>query len=248
MTPLSRRQFLGATGAAATAALLAACTRETKVSPLDWQPPPTAAPTPTLRGPEKLDGAAALARLADGNQRYTASQSVYPDQTAERRQALTQDQAPLAIVLTCADSCVPPEVLFDQGLGDLLVVRVAGNVLSDMLLGTVEYGVDHLNVPLVMVLGHARCGAVQSTMDVLKSGTAAPGHIASLVAALRPAVVEAQQQSGDVLDNAVRANIRLVLKQLRTQSTLLETKLGKQQLQVVGAYYDPDTGAVALLS
>jgi carbonic anhydrase len=248
MPRLSRRQFLALTGAAASGAWLAACTRETNVSPLTWKTPPTLAPTPTVRGPEKLNADAALARLLDGNQRYMASGLVHPDQMPARRQALTSQQAPFAIVLTCADSRVPPEVVFDQGLGDLFVVRVAGNILSDTLLGSIEYAADHLKAPLVLVLGHARCGALEAAVAAVQSGSEAPGHIASLVAALRPAVEAAQRQSGDVLDNAVRANVKLVAAQLRERSPILEEKMGKEGLKVVGAYCNLDTGAVEVLS
>ena len=248
MPRLSRRQFLALTSAAASGALLAACTRETKISPMNWKLPPTMAPTPTVRGPESLDAAAALARLLDGNQRYIASSLVHPNQMPERRKALTDQQKPFAIVLTCADSDAPPEVIFDQGLGDLVVVRIAGNILSDTLLGSIEYAVEHFKPPLVMVLGHQKCGAVKVAIDAVQSGSEAPGHMASLVTALRPAVEAAQLESGDVLDNAVRVNIRQVVTQLRDQSALLEARLGKGLLKAVGAYYSLDTGAVEILS
>ena len=245
---LSRRQILRLTGAAASSALLAACTRETKVSPLAWKPPPTMAPTPTARGPEPLGPEAALARLLEGNQRYTAGLATHPDQTAERRAALNAAQAPFAAVLTCADSRVPPEIIFDQGLGDLFVARVAGNILSEALLGSLEYAVQTLATPLILVLGHERCGAVQVTLDAIANGVAAPGHMASLAEALRPAVEEARQQSGDVLDYAIRANVRDVVRQLRTQSALLEKKLGQGSVKLLGAYASLDTGVVELLA
>ena len=247
MSRLSRRQFLAWAGTGASAALLTGCTRQTSVSPLEWKPPPTLAPTPTLRGPAALDAAAALARLIEGNQRYVTTGLVHPDQTAERRKALESQQEPFAVVLTCADSRVPPEVIFDQGLGDLFVVRVAGNILSDTLLGSIEYAVEHLKTPLILVLGHKRCGAVSATVDAVEKGTEAPGHIATLVEALRPAVEEVRQAKGDVLDNAIRANVKRVLKELRTTSPILEEKLGTNVLKTAGGYHDLDTGAVEII-
>ena len=111
------------------------------------------------------DGDAALARLLEGNARYVESRAARPDQTPERRAEVATVQHPFALVLGCADSRVPPEIVFDQGLGDLFVIRVAGNVLDDQVLASIEYGVEHLHIPLVIVLGHERCGAVVATID-----------------------------------------------------------------------------------
>jgi carbonic anhydrase len=246
MPRLSRRHFLGLTGTAA-AALLSACTRQTTLSPLAWKAPPTQAPTPTPRGPGKLDATAALTRLLEGNQRYSAARLVHPDQTVARQQLLKSRQAPFAGVLTCADSWTAPEVVFDQGLGDLYVVRVAGNILSDILLGSLEYAVEHLALPLIVVLGHQRCEAVAAALDAVDKGAEAPGHIASLVAALRPAVMQAKPMEGDAVDNVIRVNVKLVQQQLVSSSPFLEEKLGKGALKIVGAYANLDTGAIELL-
>lgn len=247
MPPLSRRRFLGLTGGATAAALLAACTRQTTLLPADWKAPPTQAPTPTVRGPDKLDATAALARLLEGNQRYTAARLAHPDQTAERRAMLKTQQAPFALILTCSDSRVPPEVVFDQGLGDLVVVRSAGHILSDTLLGSIELAVARLALPLIVVMGHQRCDAVMAAVEAITKGTEAPGHIVYLVAALRPAVMQVQAAGGDMVDNAARANVALAQKQLVMQSALLEAKVGANALKIVGAYASLDTGSVELL-
>ena len=205
------------------------------------------APTPTLRGPARLDAAAALARLVEGNQRYTAGQPLHPDQSIERLRSIGADQAPLAVVLTCADAQMPPELIFDQGLGDLFVARVAGNILSDVLLGSIEYAVQHFQIPLILVLGHQGCSALSAAVESVTKGREAAGHAASLVDALRPAVEAARQQPDDVLDKAVRANITLMLKQLRTESPLLEEKLGRDELKLAGGYHSLDTGGVEMV-
>jgi carbonic anhydrase len=194
-----------------------------------------------------LDAAAALARLVEGNQRYATGGLLHPDQTLERRQELSADQAPFAVVLSCADSCVPPEVIFDQGLGDLYVVRVAGNILSDMVLGSIEYAVVHLQTPLILVLGHQGCPAMNAAVEAVIEGREAAGHGASLLDALRPAVEDARQQSGDVLDNAVRANVKLMLNQLRITSSILEEQLGRGVLKLAGGYHNLDTGGIELV-
>ncbi|MBI5016271.1 MAG: carbonic anhydrase [Deltaproteobacteria bacterium] len=185
----------------------------------------------------------ALKRLAEGNQRYVAAKASHPDQTPERRTQVAGGQSPFAIVLGCADSRVPPEVLFDQGLGDLFTVRVAGNVLDDAGLGSLEYAADHLGVHLLVVLGHERCGAV----DAAVKGGEAEGRVKYLVKALKPAVSAAKGLPGDVLDNAVRANVALVVKQLKTSKPVLAELVEDGKLAVVGARYDLDTGIVEIL-
>src|SRR5438093_4353999 len=135
-----------------------------------------------------VDPYAALQRLLDGNARYVANKAERPDQTVERRLALAQAQHPFAAILGCADSRVPAEIVFDQGLGDLFVVRVAGPVLDEAVLGSLEFAVAELGLGLILVLGHERCGAVAATIAALERGADAPGRIADLVAAITPAV------------------------------------------------------------
>lgn len=188
-------------------------------------------------------GDQALQTLMDGNKRFEANQAQKPHQSPERRTELTKGQAPFAIVLTCSDSRVSPEVLFDQGLGDLFVIRNAGNVLDDHTLGSLEYAVEHLHVHLVVVLGHAQCGAVSAAV----AGGHAPGHIQSVVDAIEPAVEETKELAGDKVDNAVRANIRRVAGILNRVEPILGEAVKKGELKVVAGRYDLATGKVELI-
>jgi carbonic anhydrase len=152
----------------------------------------------------------ALEKLKAGNQRYVTGQLMHHHQTGGRMRAVAIGQHPFAIVLGCADSRVPPEIIFDQGLGDLFVIRVAGNIIDDAILGSIEYAAEELRTSLLLVLGHERCGAVAAT---IKHGELL-GHISTLVNAIQPAVDSAKQEPGDLLSNAVQTNIKLVVKQL----------------------------------
>src|SRR5213594_2971885 len=188
--------------------------------------------------------AEAIAKLKEGNGRYASGKLQHPGQTTERRAELTKDQHPFAVIVSCSDSRVPPEIVFDQGLGDLFVVRVAGNVIDDHGLGSIEYAVDHLAVRLIVVLGHQRCEAVKAARDTIAAKTEAPGHIQSLVTAIRPAV-EATVH-GD-LEATVKANVKDVGQALRLSTPVLKAKVDSGELRVVGAYYSLDTGAVSFL-
>lgn len=186
----------------------------------------------------------ALERLQAGNQRYVAGQMNHPRQDANQRQSLSGGQQPFAVILGCADSRVSPTVVFDQGLGDLFIIRVAGNIADDAVLGSIEYAAANLETPLVVVLGHSKCGAVGATV----AGGELPGHLPSLAAAIQPAVDSVQNQPGDVVDNAVRANAKLVAQQLSTNEPVLAGLVKAGQLQVVAARYDLDSGQVEFLS
>ncbi|HEV8268896.1 MAG TPA: carbonic anhydrase [Thermoanaerobaculia bacterium] len=183
---------------------------------------------------------AGLARLARGNARAAAGKAMRPHQNRARRKELASGQQPFAVVVSCSDSRVPPEIVFDQGLGDLFVVRVAGNVVDDTALGSIEYAVEHLGSRLVVVLGHERCGAVKAALD----GGEAHGHVGSLVHAIAPAVEKVKDAEGDKLDLAVRANVSRVVEQLRGSEPLLKEAVGKGDLKIVGMRYDLDTGKV----
>src|SRR5262245_31959493 len=191
----------------------------------------------------KVTPDSALAELKEGNAHHAAHRYTHPHETASRMRQLASVQHPHAEVLSCADSRVPPEILFDQGLGDLFVVRVAGNVVSDTELGSLEYGAEHLHVPLLVVLGHQHCGAVTAAVG----GGEAEGHIGSLIGLLRPAVEKARGLPGDHIENAVRANVEMVVKQLRTSGPVLEKLVSNGELKVVGAVYSLDTGKVIWL-
>jgi carbonic anhydrase len=191
----------------------------------------------------KLEGDAPLDRLMAGNRRYVAGQAMHPDATTERRGEVAKGQHPFAVIVGCADSRVPPEVVFDQGLGDLFVIRIAGNVLGDAAIGSIEYAVEHLGCELVVVVGHERCGAVDA---VLKGGDL-PGHMSSFTPAIRPVIDGAKKKGGDVLDNAVRANAARVAKELTECEPILSEFVHLGKLKIVGARYDLDTGEVELL-
>ncbi|OGV74720.1 MAG: carbonic anhydrase [Lentisphaerae bacterium RIFOXYB12_FULL_65_16] len=182
-------------------------------------------------------------RLMDGNTRYAGACLSHPNQTEQRRTELAQGQHPFAAIVSCADSRVPPEILFDQGLGDLFVIRLAGNIMDDAALASLEYAVDHLGVRYIMILGHERCGAVEATIQ----GGETPGHIGSLIKAIQPAVDNAKNQPGDPLDNAVRANVAMVVQQVKSSPPILEELAKKGDLTVLGARYDLDDGRVTIL-
>jgi len=194
--------------------------------------------------PAGIKPAEALTLLKEGNNRFVASKLEHPHQTALRREELTKGQHPFAIVLGCADSRTSPEVLFDQGLGDVFVVRVAGNVLNDETLGSIEYATEHLGAHLIVVLGHERCGAVKAAKETIAAHATAPGHIQSLVKAIQPAVDATT--TGDA-EATAKANELYVAQKLRDCGPLLKEKIASGSVQVVGAHYDLDTGVVEFL-
>ena len=160
----------------------------------------------------------AMTQLLRGNERFVAGRPDHPHQSAQRRRAVSRSgQQPFAIILSCADSRVPPEIIFDQGLGDLFVIRVAGNVLDDIILGTIEYAVEHMHVPLIMVLGHDQCGAVTAAVK----GVEVRNHIQSLAEALRPAVEIARTQEGDLISNTIDVNVQQAILTLRASEPVL---------------------------
>jgi len=187
---------------------------------------------------------AAFKKLMDGNRRYIQQKRTFPDQSRSRILELAKGQHPFAIVLGCSDSRVAPEILFDQGLGDLFEIRVAGNVLDNVVLGSIEYAAAELGVPLLVVLGHERCGAVKAALD----GKPVPGHIGSLVAAIKPAVYATKGQPGDAWDNAVRANVKMSVNKLKALSPILAKAVKAGTLKVVGARYDIDSGEVEVIA
>ena len=183
-------------------------------------------------------------RLLEGNARFAAGKPQYPNQDAARRAATATGQKPFAVIVGCADSRTPPELLFDQGLGDLFVVRVAGNVIDAPALGSVEFAVANLGARLIVVLGHEKCGAVSAAVAALKGAPAPPGHIGSLVEAIKPAAAQARAAAGDPMENAVNANARRVVEQLKTTSSVLRPFLDRGELRVIGARYELASGKV----
>ncbi|NJK29046.1 MAG: carbonic anhydrase [Acaryochloris sp. SU_5_25] len=184
----------------------------------------------------------ALKKLLDGNKRFMARKRQNPNQDLARVTEVAKEQKPFAAVLSCADSRVPLEILFDQGIGDLFVVRVAGNISSTEDIASEEFGTLVLGAKVLLVMGHERCGAVQAALK----GGEFPGLIGSLVYAIKPAVDASVGKPGDPLENAIKANVLLQMKRLQT-SPVIATLVQQGKLKVVGGYYDLDTGAVILL-
>jgi carbonic anhydrase len=182
--------------------------------------------------------------LTRGNKRYVANKAIHPHQSARLRHRLAHGQHPFAAILSCADSRVPPELVFDEGLGDLFVVRVAGNIVDDAVTGSLEYAAEHLHVPLIVVLGHTHCGAVEAT---IKGGNGHHSHIDALVKAIKPAVEQAAHEPGPLSFNAVRDNVQLAVKQLRESEPILNELEKAGTLKIVGAIYDLDKGTVQYL-
>lgn len=232
---MDRRKFLkigsiGAFGLAATATDLFGQIQQAEAAELSTIAPDTLTPD------------AALQKLIKGNQRFVQHRPQYPDQSELRLKEVAQAQHPFATILSCADSRVPPEILFDQGIGNIFDVRIAGNIATPEAIGSIEYAVALLGSPLLMVLGHERCGAVTAAVQ----NESLPGEISTFVKAILPAINRVKDQPGDIVDNAVTANVRYQIECLE-RSPLLSTRLQSGKLKIVGGRYDLDTGRVSLL-
>jgi len=199
-----------------------------------------------MAGESAGDGAdEALSRLLNGDKRFVAGKSEEPTGAAlvERRHALAKDQKPFAVILGCSDSRVPPELIFDVTLGDIFVVRTAGEVVDAIVLGSLEYAIEHLGTKLIVVLGHERCGAVTAAV----SGATDTGDIPDVLKAISPAVEETKGQSGDAIENAVRANARDIARRLKSSGPIIAPRVQSGEVKIVAAYYSLDTGQVELL-
>ena len=229
---LTRRLFISAATAAAGAIAL-----------------PTAAALGAGPKPARMTPSEALAELMDGNARYVSGRSKHFG-SSPHREELAAGQHPFAMVLSCSDSRVPPEIVFDQSPGDLFVVRIAGNFAEDDGIGSLEYALSHFGSALLLVLGHSSCGAVHATVDTLKAGktfASVPGNIADIVKALTPAAASVLHQPGDVYANATAANVRANVAKLRSQGTILAPAARNGTLRVAGGVYDLKSGRVTLL-
>jgi carbonic anhydrase len=186
----------------------------------------------------------ALALLKEGNQKFVTEAPFRGVQGRDRRVEIARGQTPFAVLVGCSDSRVPPELLFGRGLGELFIIRVAGNTVDLTGLGSIEYAVAELGVPLILVLGHERCGAVAAAVSVVEKNATFPGAIGQMVEPIVPAVLRARGQPGDLLDNAVRENVRRVMTGLRQNGTILPQSAAAGRIKIVGARYDLDNGEV----
>ncbi|MEV0903970.1 carbonic anhydrase [Streptomyces hokutonensis] len=218
----NRRAFLTATAVGALATAPATAT-----AAVGTRPHPTTAP-------------AALAELLDGNRRYAGGHSRHPDESRRLRHQLATAQHPFAVIVGCIDSRVPPELVFDQGLGDLLCIRTAGEVLDEAVLASIQYGVEELRIPLVLVLGHERCGAVAATLAHLETGAPVPGHLALLVDEIAPAARRTRALPGDWAEHTMTAHTAWVRDAIRADPAFAPA-------HVVAGRFDLDTGVVSLL-
>ncbi len=185
-----------------------------------------------------------------GNQRFASGASTHPRRTPADFKPLAAGQSPIACVVACADSRVTPEILFDLGIGELFVVRVAGNYVDGAgptVKGSIEYAVAELGVSLVMVLGHSQCGAIKAAIQHIHDNDALPGAINDLVNAIKPAVTASEHQPGDKLENAIRANVRRGVERLNTLGPIVAPAVASGKIKVVGGVYDLATGKVTLV-
>ena len=229
---MTRRNFVETSGAAATALALSGGL----VAAAD--------------APPKADDI--LKKLLEGNERFVAGKdtAAAAQRSPERREKLAEGQNPFAVIVTCADSRVAPELLFDQGLGDLFIIRIAGNVVSGtgaVVKGSIEYAVAVLGSPLVMVLGHSKCGAVEAALKYIADGKPAPGAIGELVRIIKPAAASVKDKPGDKLDNAINANVLQGVKLLKSLEPIMAPAVKDGKVKVVGATYDLRTGKVKML-
>ncbi|MDQ3288365.1 MAG: carbonic anhydrase [Pseudomonadota bacterium] len=187
----------------------------------------------------------ALELLKEGNRLFLRNELPPRIDSAERRLEIARTQTPFAVLVSCSDSRVPPEALFGRGLGDLFIVRVAGNTVSAAGQGSIEYAVAELGVPLIVVMGHERCGAVAAALSVVKDHTDFPGSIGEMVQPILPAAIATREEPGDWLDNAVRRNVVNVVERLEVSGGLIQEPLASGKLKIVGARYDLDDGRVS---
>ena len=192
-------------------------------------------------------GQEALQKLMDGNKRFVSGTLAQKDLSAKKREELAKGQKPFATVLTCSDSRVPPELLFDQGLGDIFVVRVAGNVVDPIALGSIEYAAEHLGSPLVLILGHSKCGAVKATLE---SKGKPEGNIGAIVKKIMPAVNAAKKKGGtqdEILETAIKENVKNVYADVMKNSKIIPHLVEEGKLMIVAGEYDITTGKIEMI-
>ena len=202
-------------------------------------------------GAEKRRGpwtpAQAWAKLARGNERFVAGEYSHPHQDAARRDSLTGGQTPFAVFFGCADSRVAAEIIFDRGLGDLFVVRTAGHVIDPGVLGSIEFGVAVLDIPLVVILGHDSCGAVAATVNAVRDGVLPGGYIRDIVERVTPSVLAARQAGMSTPDEIEAEHVRHTLRLLTERSRLIGDRVDSGRLAVVGATYNLGDGRARIV-
>ncbi len=192
-------------------------------------------------------GDEALQKLMDGNKRYVSGNLAKKDIGDTKRKELLQGQRPFAIVITCSDSRVPPELFFDQGLGDIFVIRVAGNVVDPIALGSIEYGAEHLHAPLLFIVGHSKCGAVTATLE--EKGKP-EGNIGEIEKKIMPAARAAKKKGGtpdEILETAIKENVRDVYKDIMKRSAIINHLSKEGKFKIVGGEYSLATGKVEMI-
>lgn len=237
LPPIDRRNMLGLTAVTAGAAMVATAA-----------PAMAAADDAAVAAKLSMTPDQALAKLIEGNRRFVADQISSSDITTKRRLEIAKSQSPFAVLIGCADSRVGPEHLFGGGLGELFIVRTAGNYVDDAGYGSVAYAVAALGTPLIVVLGHERCGAVDAATKLVTDNAQLPPSLTRMVKPILPAVIDAKASLGtrtDLVDHAIHINVRHVVRGLReTSDPIIAAPLKAGKVKVVGAYYDLDTGAV----
>jgi carbonic anhydrase len=197
--------------------------------------------------PNAIPPAEALDRLMQGNDRYAANTPLEKDFSAARKEA-AEAQSPIAAVVSCSDSHVVPTILFDQPPGSLFVTRLAGNVVNDDVFASLEYAVEFLGVPLILVLGHANCGTVATAIHMLRMRRELPGHLPGLIKAIEPAMLAAHaRRPGDLLGAVVQENVRLGVKRLKNDAPVITEAIAANKLMVSGGVYDSTTAKVKLI-
>ncbi len=210
-----------------------------------FAPKYASAPSPARMGADE-----ALHELLAGNSRFSKGKPTSPRRSPEEFRELAEHQYPNAVIVSCSDSRVAPEILFDVGIGDIFVVRIAGNVVNGAgvtVKGSIEYAVAELNVPLIMVLGHSGCGAVKAAMKHIDEKDSIPGSINGLVELIKPAVAQSKQTPGNALENAIRKNVEIGVGRLKEVEPILAPAVKDGKIKVVGGVYDLATGVVTLL-
>lgn len=238
---LSRRAMLRLVGLTGVGAWVAAC------RPMERQPLNVAYPTATLRPDDAVAPSDAIQRLFEGNGRYALDLRLNPGRTEPRRAQIATGQHPFAVIVTDSDSRVTPEVIFDQGLGDLFVVRSAGMALDDELIGSIEYAVEHLGTKAILVLGPERSGAVRVALESVVMHQPVLDELTPLVEGLRPAINTATEREGDPWENAINENTLRVAERLASTGPILSDFVAIGELKIAAARYDLDTGLVTVL-